>query len=73
LFPTKVIRPVVPNATDLTPVPLLLNVAADSVRLFRFRAPAVSVNVLVEPSVKLFKKLSVPPTLLQVIGKSMVR
>ena len=72
LFPTRLIRPLVPNATDLAVAPVALNVAADSVRLFRANVPAVSVNALVEPRVKLSCNWKVPPVPLIVTGKSSV-
>ena len=55
-------------------LPLLLeNNPVDSVKVESANVPAVSVNVLVEPIVKLFRKLRVPPTLFTVNGKSSVR
>ena len=53
--------------------PLELNRPVVSVKVESANVPAVSVNVLVEPIVKLFRKLRVPPTLFTENGKSSVR
>ena len=52
---------------------LELNRPVVSVKVESANVPRVRVNVLVEPIVKLFKKLRVPPSLFTENGKSSVR
>ena len=68
----RTIEPVVPNAITLVLVALEENKPVLSVKLFRFNVPFVNVAVLEEPIVNASCSWNVPPTPLNVIGKSIV-